>query len=71
VKSIANELSSTATGSGPSGSSLALHRYPGMREDILAMAQDFERSHVSAGLGDCGEFRRVSCRNVAEGAEHN
>ena len=27
VKSIANELSSTATGSGPSGSSLALHRY--------------------------------------------
>jgi len=43
----------------------------GMREDILAMAQDFERSHVFTALGDCGEFRRVSCRNVAEGAEHN
>jgi hypothetical protein len=42
-----------------------------MREDILAMAQDFERSHVSTGLGDCGEFRSVSSRNVAEGAEHN
>jgi hypothetical protein len=43
----------------------------GMREDILAMAQDFERSHVSTGLGYRGEFRRASCRNIAEGAEQN
>jgi hypothetical protein len=53
VKSIANELSGTATNGGRSGSSLALHVIAGMRED-MAMAQDFERSHVSTGLGDCG-----------------